>query len=290
MEVLIGASLVAAFIAGIAALFAPCCITVLLPAYFASIFKQKRTVFLMTFVFFLGLLTVFLPLGLGIGGLGQIFSKYHNILYIIGAVFLFFLGLSILLGIHFSLPISIKPGIKVDSAGSVYALGIFSAFATLCCAPVLAGVMALSILPGSLLLGGLYTLAYVLGMVAPLFVLAFTLDKTDAASRLSFLKKPFSYSIMRREVVLKFADLLSGVTFVVMGILISYLALTNKIAMKSSYQTMFNIFMANTTDKVAGYIGWVPPPFWIALIIAVFGLIFFVAYKLFKSQGGKKDA
>ena len=39
METLIIASLVTAFIAGTAALFAPCCITVLLPAYLGSIFK-----------------------------------------------------------------------------------------------------------------------------------------------------------------------------------------------------------------------------------------------------------
>src|SRR3989344_2347675 len=72
------ASLITAFIAGIAALFAPCCITVLLPSYLGSIFREKRKVFLMTFVFFLGLLAVFLPLGMGAAGLGKLFSRYHD--------------------------------------------------------------------------------------------------------------------------------------------------------------------------------------------------------------------
>ncbi|KKT78169.1 MAG: Cytochrome c biogenesis protein transmembrane region, partial [Candidatus Giovannonibacteria bacterium GW2011_GWC2_44_8] len=78
METLIIASLITAFIAGIAALFAPCCITVLLPSYLGSIFREKRKVFLMTFVFFLGLLAVFLPLGMGAAGLGKLFSRYHD--------------------------------------------------------------------------------------------------------------------------------------------------------------------------------------------------------------------
>ena len=71
METLIIASLITAFIAGMAALFAPCCITVLLPSYLGSIFREKRKILLMTFVFFLGILTVFLPLGLGAAGLGK---------------------------------------------------------------------------------------------------------------------------------------------------------------------------------------------------------------------------
>src|SRR3989339_1405809 len=129
MEILITASFLAAFLAGIAALFAPCCITVLLPAYLASIFRQKRAVFLMTFIFFLGLLVVFLPLGLGIAGIGQAFSQYHDALFILGGVFLLSLGAFILLGKHFSLPFVPQPKVQVRGIASVFILGVFSAFA-----------------------------------------------------------------------------------------------------------------------------------------------------------------
>src|SRR3989344_375479 len=192
-EILIVASLIAAFIAGIAALFAPCCITVLLPAYLGSIFRQKRTVMLMTFVFFIGLLVVFLPLGLGMAWLGTLFSQNHDLIFSIGGIFLLILGASILLGYHFSLPHTIHSKVKVKGAFSVFILGIFSGVATLCCAPVLAGVLALSILPGSIFFGGLYALVYVLGMVAPLFLIAFFLDKSDFSQKLNFLKKLVSY-------------------------------------------------------------------------------------------------
>ena len=52
MEILVGTSLIAAFVAGVAALFAPCCITVLLPSYLGNIFKEKYKIFFMTFIFF----------------------------------------------------------------------------------------------------------------------------------------------------------------------------------------------------------------------------------------------
>jgi len=72
MEALVGTSLIAAFVAGVAALFAPCCITVLLPSYLGSIFREKYKIFFMTFIFFLGIATVFLPIGLGASYLAQL--------------------------------------------------------------------------------------------------------------------------------------------------------------------------------------------------------------------------
>lgn len=275
MEVLIGASLVAAFIAGIAALFAPCCITVLLPAYLGSIFRQRRTVFLMTFIFFLGLLAVFLPLGLGFAGLGQLFSEYHNIIFSFGGIFLLLLGASILLGIHFSLPFSIKPSsTKVIGVGSVFVLGVFSGFATLCCAPVLAGVLALSILPGSIFWGGVYALVYVLGMVIPLFIIAFFVDKTNITEKLGIFKKRISYSLARKKITITIADVISGVTFLLMGVLILYLAKTNKLAMGGGeFQTTINIYLANVTNFVNQYLGQIPAIVWIVAVVAVLALI-----------------
>src|SRR3989338_4278148 len=177
METLIIASLITAFIAGIAALFAPCCIKVFLASDLGSIFREKRKGFLISFGFFFGLLAVFLPLGMGAAGLGKLFSRYHDQIYIVGGVFFLFLGASILLGLHFSMPFSIHPKLKINNASSVFTLGVFSGFATMCCAPVLAGVIALSILPNSIFWGGVYAIAYVFGMVALLFLIAYLLEK-----------------------------------------------------------------------------------------------------------------
>ena len=46
-----GGSVVAAVVAGAIALFAPCCISFMLPAYFASAFQNRRLLVAMTFLF-----------------------------------------------------------------------------------------------------------------------------------------------------------------------------------------------------------------------------------------------
>ncbi len=278
MEVLIGASLLTAFIAGIAALFAPCCITVLLPAYLGSVFRQKRTVFLMTFVFFLGLLAVFLPLGLGIAGLGQFFKSFHDQIFIAGGLFLLFLGASILLGKRFSMPFSVNPKMNVTNASSVFVLGIFSGFATLCCAPVLAGALALSVLPGSIFWGGIYSLTYVLGMVAPLFVISYYLDKGDVTKMLLKVRRHYSYSLFGRRVNLTPADMLSGGMFLAMGVLIIYLAYTNQLMMGGGdYQMSINIFLANVTNFANRYLSQIPAVAWVAAVGVAIALIVKIA-------------
>ena len=222
----------------------------------------------MTLVFFAGLLAVFLPLGLGFASLGVLFSKYHNLLFALGGIFLLFLGASILLGMHFSLSFSSHPKMKVKGAGSVFVLGIFSAFATLCCAPVLAGVLALSILPGSIFWGGVYALVYVLGMVFPLFILAYFMDKSDLGNKLNFFKKQVSYSIAKKKIEITIAEMLSGITFLLMGMLILYLARMGKLAMSSNYQVSVNIFMANMTSSINSFFTKIPPIIWVGMLIA----------------------
>lgn len=278
------ASLLTAFIAGIAALFAPCCITVLLPTYLGSIFRQKKKVIAMTFVFFLGLLAVFMPLGLGFASLGTLFSEYHDLIFILGGIFLLLLGASILLGFHFSFSFTKHPKSKITGPVSVFTLGIFSAIATLCCAPVLAGVLALSILPGSLFWGGLYSFLYVAGMIAPLFVVAFFMDKYDLTSKFEKLSQSVSYKVFGREINVSSAELISGIMFLGLGILIIYLAKAGKLAMgNNTMQTSINIFMSNLTTYINESISRTSGLAWIIISILIPA---FAIYKYgYKSKG-----
>ena len=282
------ASLVTAFVAGIAALFAPCCITVLLPTYLGSIFRQKRTVVAMTLVFFLGLLAVFLPLGLGFASIGTLFSKNHDWIFIIGGLFLLLLGASILLGLHFSIPFTKHPKTKIKGAGSVFILGIFSAVATLCCAPVLAGVLALSILPGSIFWGAMYALSYVAGMTAPLLLIAMFLDKSDFAKKFEIFSKKVSYKIAGREITISVAELISGAMFLLVGALIIYLAKAGKLAMENSaFQTSVNIFMSKLTDSINGFLAIVPLWIWITSAVVLLAV---ASYAFFNYHSNKKKA
>src|SRR3989338_9777680 len=270
MDLLISASFIAAFFAGVAALFAPCCVTVLLPTYFASIFKQRSTIFLMTFVYFLGLLTVFMPIGLGVSAITQLFATYHNIIFSLGSLFLIFLGLTLLLGIQFSIPTLVRPRLKSSGFISVFVLGIFSGIATTCCAPVLAGVLALAVLPASFLLGGAYTLAYVLGMVIPLFIISMVLDKNKFSQKFFTFRKTVSYSILSKKIRLTLSNLFSGAMFLVLGIIIIYLALTNNLVTHASYQISINVYLTRFIQFIGQYTKIIPEVAWAIIFFVVF--------------------
>lgn len=288
MELLISASFIAAFFAGIAALFAPCCITVLLPTYFASIFKQRSTIFLMTFVYFLGLLAVFMPIGLGASAVTQMFSTYHNIIFTFGSLFLILLGLTLVSGFQFSFPTLVHPQLRNSGFLSVFVLGVFSGIATTCCAPVLAGVLTLAALPASFLLGGAYTLAYVLGMVVPLFVLSMVLDKNKFTQKFFVFRKIVSYRILGKKIRLTLSNLFSGVMFLVLGIVIIYLVLTNNLVTHASYQISINVYLTRVIQFVGTYTRIIPEVAWAIIFFVIFlAIVAKSAKEFFKSKANQ---
>lgn len=280
----IGTSILASFIAGIAALLAPCCITVLFPTYFASIFREKRKIFLMTFIFFLGIFTVFFPLGLGFAAFGQLFKNYHDIVFTLGGFFLSILGINVLLGNRLTLHLKINPAVKNYNFFSIFLLGILSGIATTCCAPVLAGVLALAVLPGSIFWGLIYTLSYVLGMVLPLFIIALFLDKTDLTQKVLRLRKPLSYSIFKQKIFLNLGELIAGVVFVIFGIIISVLAITDKLFIHPAYQAKINTFMAMFLLKIYDTTKSIPSIIWASLILLLLIAIIIMAISQLKKR------
>ncbi len=283
METLVGTSLIAAFVAGVAALFAPCCITVLLPSYLGNIFKEKYKIFFMTFVFFLGVLTVFLPIGLGASFLAQLFSEYHNIIFTVGGIFLVVLGLTMLFGKKFTTPISVRDGMK-RHVSSIYVLGIFSAIATTCCAPVLAGVLTLGVASGTIVWGALYTLAYVVGMTLPLFIIAAFLDKANLTERFTNAKKTVAMRIGVFSWRITVSELISGMIFLLMGSYITYLAFSNKLFTHSSYQLEINLWNAKFLGAINGFVTLIPEYIWALLFIGIVVSISYVFIKQYKKQ------
>jgi len=239
----------------------------------------------MTFIFFLGIFTVFLPLGLGISALGQFFSQYHRSIFTVIGIILTVLGVSLLLGKRFALPKNLRPKPELtgkENIASVFMLGIFSGIATTCCAPVLAGALALSMLPGSYIWGIVYTLAYVLGMVMPLFILASILDRSRMTDRLFGARKPIVLHILGKDVAVRISDLLAGTTFTVMGILTLFWAFTDNLAMRSELQINVNVYLTKVQIWLNQFIGGVPQYVWAALIVGVLIWITVAAAKQFK--------
>ncbi len=281
MDILVGTSLIAAFVAGVAALFAPCCISVLLPSYLANIFKEKYKIFFMTFVFFLGMLTVFLPIGLGASILAQLFSQYHNAIFTVGGIFLIFLGLSMLFGKKFGAPTVVRDSFK-KYVSSVYLLGIFSAIATTCCAPVLAGVLALSVASGTIIWGVIYTLAYVVGMTLPLFIIALFLDKYNLTEKIANIKKTVTLRVGGISWRVTISELISGIIFLGMGGYITYLAFNNNLYSHSDYQLDMNIYSAKFLNYINGFVRYIPEYIWALLFIGVVSYFIYLFIKQVK--------
>src|SRR5260370_36167425 len=64
-SIFFGGSVIAAVMAGTLALFASCCISFMLSAYFASSFQNRLRLVAMTFLFAAGVATIILPIALG---------------------------------------------------------------------------------------------------------------------------------------------------------------------------------------------------------------------------------
>ena len=147
--VLFGGAVLASFLAGMVALFAPCCISAMLPAYFASSFATRRALVAMTFVFAAGLGLVIMPIALGAAAFAAWITANHELVYLAGAALMLALGGYLIVGGKLRLPM---PGMRARQGRgplAVLSLGAFSGVASACCAPVLAGVATLAGASGS---------------------------------------------------------------------------------------------------------------------------------------------
>ncbi len=218
-------SLLASFIAGMVALFAPCCVTFLLPAYFANIFKERKQVLLMTFIYSLGIFTVMMPVVLGARALTQLFLNLHDQTYIVGGLFLILVGFLTLAGVKLPMP-HISTNRQAGDPLSSYILGIFAGITSACCAPVLIGVLALTALSPTLPLALLVGFFYVLGMVAPLYLASYFIDRGNI----------LAHPIFRRPLWgrLTLSNLVSFIMFTSLGFLLIFLSLTGRLSMRGA--------------------------------------------------------
>lgn len=261
MNILFETSIIASFLGGMMALFAPCCITFMLPAYFAYTFKQKKAILLMTFVFFLGVALVLVPIGLSVSFLSQLFKGYHREFFYFGGVLMLFLSYLSFSGKKFSLPFKTPPLLKKHDVISVFGLGLFSGLASSCCAPVLAGVLTLTALSAGAFQALILSLVYVFGMVFPLFILAYFWDSYKFAEN----------KLVKR--IGKYINAITGVVFLVIGIYILYLALMNKITQVSPSETKFMALMVIIQKRVLTATNNVPD--WVFLLIIILIIVLF---------------
>lgn len=222
-------SLVTAFAGGMVALFAPCCITFLLPSYLANIFRHKRRVVAMTFLFALGIATILVPTALGIRAVADIFQRFHTETYLVGGAFMILLGIMQITGKKITIPML---NLTIDlnahkSPWAVYVLGVFSGITSSCCTPVLVGILTLSFLSPTFLSAAMAAVAYVAGMVVPLVVMALFLEKIQW-DRIPLVRTK-TITVLNKPVLL--TDAIAGILFLIVGVVFILLAASGRIVM-----------------------------------------------------------
>lgn len=245
-------SLIAAFVAGMVALFAPCCVTFLLPAYLGNVFKEKEKILLMTLIFGAGIFVILLPAILGVAALSKFFFDNHDIVYILGAIVMLITSVITFLGLK--LPMPHLPGAdprKTDIL-SVFTLGIFSGITSACCAPVLIGILTLTFLSpsffGALVIGAMY----VLGMVTPLLLISIFLNGKMPGIKL-FRKSLFEVKIFGKEYGILTSNLVAAIIFLFTGWLILILTLQGRLAMGNLQE--FTKMITDANNLVNQYVG-----------------------------------
>jgi cytochrome c-type biogenesis protein len=254
-----GGSVIAAVVAGVIALFAPCCISVMLPAYFASSFQNRGLLVAMTFLFAAGIATVILPLAMGASALRRLLTEQHTPIYVAGGLLMLGLAAYTLLGGQLHLPM---PGRRARGKGgplSVYSLGVFSGVASSCCAPVLAGVIALSSVASSFRLALGLGASYVFGMVAPLFLISLLWERYDWRSSRLFRPRTFTYRLGPVRRTITGTGLASGVLLSVMGAATLYVGLAYAaMPAPSGWQARLSVHLQEYGRAVTDTLSWMP--------------------------------
>jgi cytochrome c-type biogenesis protein len=287
-DLLITSTVLASFVGGILALLAPCCISVMLPAYFASTFSRRTQIVAMTMVFTAGVGTVILPIALGASALSSLLLGQHAWIFGVGGALMALAGFAMVAGWKFSLPM---PGGGASGGGGVrgvYGLGVFAGGASACCAPVLLGVAALSGAAASFPVALAVGVAYVFGMVAPLALIALLWDRRDwSASRLQSRTVAVPFGSTRRAVPL--GNVLSGGLLVLMGALTSLLAVSGKAMDTAEWQVRAGAWLQHVAAVVLDALSWLPG--WAGTLLVFGALALIVTVAVRQSTGsGPTDA
>lgn len=271
-------SVLAAFFAGGVALFAPCCIVFLAPSYLAVAAKNRRWRLLpLTFVFAAGLALVLVPITLGMSLVASAIANYHAPLYYAGGALMLALAVFTLTGRMISLPSFLRaPDTARGDTASFFALGVFSGIASSCCAPVLAGVMALSALSGSALGGATLGLAYTFGMAFPLFVLALAWDRFRLGERTLLRARPVRIRLAGKVLATNTVNLVVAAGFAVMGGFVIYLANTRQMTGGPGFQVAIGKGLERIFTRIEAWTNPVPEPV-LGLAVLALAAVFVVA-------------
>ncbi|ESQ04475.1 integral membrane cytochrome biogenesis protein [Streptomyces sp. PVA_94-07] len=226
------AGLAVAFLGGLLALLSPCS-ALLLPAFFAYSFTSRTRLMARTGLFYIGLCTTLVPLGVAGSFASRLFYGHREALVTAGGWTVIALGVAQIAGLGFGSRRMAQAagGRRSGSALSVFALGAVYGLAGFCAGPVLGSILTVAALDGDPLHGGVLLAVYALGMAVPMFVLALWWDRFDLGRKRWLRGRVFRVG----PVALHSTSLAGGVLFIALGV--AFLALDGTSALPSVLST-----------------------------------------------------
>lgn len=205
---------VGAFLGGLFTLVSPCS-ALLLPAFFAYAADSRTALLRRTAVFYLGLVVVLVPLGMGSAQASRIVFGDSQVLGLVAGLVLIGLGLVQILGGGLTIaPLSrLRARLRGDSVPSLLVLGAVSGLTGFCTGPVLGAVLTVAAASGQPLRGAVLLAVYAAGMAGPLFVLAAAWDRFDLGRRTWLRGRGVRWGRLR----LHTTTAVSGLLFIAIG-------------------------------------------------------------------------
>ncbi|MFD6589734.1 cytochrome c biogenesis CcdA family protein [Streptomyces anulatus] len=207
--------LAVAFLGGLLALLSPCS-ALLLPAFFAYSFTSRTKLVARTGLFYLGLCTTLVPLGVAGSFASRLFYGHRDTLVSIGGWTVIALGVAQIAGLGFgSRRIAQTAGARRSgSALSVFALGAVYGLAGFCAGPILGGILTVAALDGDPFHGGVLLAVYALGMAVPMFALALLWDRCDLGRKRWLRGRALQLGPIR----LHSTSVIGGLVFIALGV------------------------------------------------------------------------
>ncbi|GAA2235450.1 cytochrome c biogenesis CcdA family protein [Rarobacter faecitabidus] len=207
--------IIGALAGGLLTLLSPCS-ALLLPAFFAYAFTSPGRLLERTGIFYLGLITTLVPLGVLAGSVGAYFGEHRSAVIAIAAIAVIVFGALQVINIPL-------PGGRTLAGGTtplaVYALGVVYGIASVCAGPILGTVLAVAVASASALYGGIVLLSFAAGMVIPLLLLALLWTRLPSLQRL-VRPRGFSLSLGPVTWTNTWTQLAGGVFTIALGVLL----------------------------------------------------------------------
>lgn len=203
-----------ALLGGILTLLSPCS-ALLLPAFFAYAFTTKTRLVARTGLFYLGLLTTLVPLGVFAGVLGSLLTQHRPVLVAVSAALVILLGAAQIAAVR--LPSGLTPAAGTGSSRlSVFALGTVYGVAGVCTGPILGSILTVAAVGSNAIYGGALLAVFALGMAVPLFVLALLWDRLGISGRRWLRPRPLTIGTWSNSWLM----IISGLISVGIGVLL----------------------------------------------------------------------